>query len=78
MTATKGQTIKGWLKGLVEAKQSDRVDAQLMQGLLVKMGYARAVVVCGIVYLEGKGTIDAPPQSIHAIAKVLYEAMRDD
>ena len=77
MTATKGQGIKSWLKELSESTKSDSADSRLMQALLFKMGYARAKVVSGVVYLEGRGTLESPPQSINKIAKTIYEAVKD-
>jgi len=77
MTATKDQTVIDWIKGLSTSSQSDKMDSKLMQALLRRIGYPKAVVVSGIVYLEGHGTLNAPPQSINKIAKTIYEAIKD-
>lgn len=42
-----------------------------MQIILRRIGFPKAIVVLGIVYLEGKGTIEAPPTIIHTIAKMI-------
>jgi hypothetical protein len=71
MTATKNQNIKSWLEGLKDSNQSDERDSLIMQQLLREIGYPNAKVVFGTVYLEGRGTIESPPTSIHTIAKVI-------
>jgi len=67
------QTIGQWLEELAGSAQSNEVDSSKMQNLLHRIGFPQAVVAVGIVYLEGKGTIDAPPTSIHSIAKMLVD-----
>jgi hypothetical protein len=67
----KPRTILDWLTDLSNTNQSVEQDSIKMQNLLHRVGFLNAVVVCGIVYLEGKGTIEAPPTDIHTIAKML-------
>ena len=71
---TKQQTVKEWLKELATTNQSSDKDSIKMQNLLHRVGFGSAVVTCGIVYLEGHGTIEAPPTDIHSIAKMLLKA----
>lgn len=73
MTTTQ-QTVKQWLEELANSNTSTDSDSIKMTNLLHRVGFARAVVVCGIVYLEGKGTMEAPPISLHSIAKMVIEA----
>ena len=65
------QTVGEWLIGMAESDQSSELDSAKMVNLLRKVGFTKAVVTYGIVYLEGKGTLDAPPTSIHSIAQML-------
>lgn len=65
------QTVKQWLEGLANSNQSTERDSQIMQGLLRRAGCSSAVVTCGIVYLDGHGTIKAPPTDLHTIARML-------
>ena len=74
MQATKTQTVKQWLEELANSTISTDSDSIKMTNLLHRVGFNQAVVVCGIVYLEGKGTMDAPPTSLHSIAKMLLKA----
>ena len=67
------QTIKQWLEGLAQSNTSNGLDSTRMANLLHRVGFPQAVVVVGIVYLKGKGTIDAPPTSIHNIAEMLVD-----
>ena len=68
---TRDMTIKEWLQELANTDTSTEYDARMMQNLTRKCGFPKCIVTCGIVYLEGKGTIDAPPMSIHALAKTI-------
>lgn len=74
MTTATQQTVKQWLEELANSNTSMDIDSIKMANLLHRVGFARAVVVCGIVYLEGKGTLDAPPTSLHSIARMLLKA----
>lgn len=65
------QTVGEWLERLANINQSTDSDSQKMQNLLRRVGFLSARVVVGIVYLDGMGTIDAPPTDIHTIAKML-------
>ena len=66
-------TVKEWLDNLAATNTSTDEDSTKMQNLLHKVGFPHAVVVLGIVYLEGKGTIDAPPCSLHSMADMLVK-----
>ena len=68
------QTVGQWLETLATSTQSTESDSTKMQNLLHRVGHHNAIVVLGIVYLDGKGTIDAPPIGIHSMAKLLLEA----
>ncbi len=70
---TQAQTVKQWLDELASTNSSSERDSHMMQNLLHRIGFDSARVVVGIVYLEGQGTIEAPPMSIHAVAKMLLE-----
>ena len=66
-----GQTVGEWLEELAVNTESTESDSTKMQNLLHRVGFPSAKVVLGIVYLDGQGTIDAPPTSIHSIAKMM-------
>ena len=63
-----------WLEQLADSTQSTEEDSRMMQGLLRMMKFHKAVVVCGIVYVDGHGTMDSPPTSIHSMARMLVKA----
>ena len=46
--------------------------------VLNKIGFPRARVVCGVVYLEGKGTLTCPPTDIHSVAKMVLDGLRKE
>ena len=71
MTTQTEQAIGQWLEGLAASNQSNEQDSVKMANLLHRIGFPQAVVVCGIVYLEGKGTLETPPASINHLAKIL-------
>ena len=72
VTAT--QTVKEWLEELASSTSSSDTDSAKMQNLLHRCGFPMAVVTCGIVYLEGKGTREAPPTSLPSIARMILKA----
>ena len=71
---TKTKTVRDWLEELANTDTSSEQDSDRMQHILHRLGFPDAVVVMGIVYLEGHGTIDAPPASIHSVARMILDA----
>lgn len=65
-------TVLEWLEEVAKSKQSSDIDSKKMQNLLRKVGFGNAVVIYGVVYLEGKGR----PMSIHAIAKEILSSSK--
>ena len=71
------QTVKEWLTGLARSNSSSDSDSRKLSNLLRNtLDYKNVVVVAGIVYLDGQGTIENPPQSIHAIARMICKALK--
>ena len=75
---TKETTIKEALADLATRDTTDQVDDAAMQQIcqtlvFQKFNFPAAVVTCGIVYLEGHGTIDFPPMPIQQVAKMFQE-----
>lgn len=66
-------TVKEWLVTTSEAKSTSEEDDAMMRILLHRVGFPQAVVTCGIVYLEGHGTMEAPPCGITQVAKMLLK-----
>lgn len=75
---TKTKTVRDWLEELANTDTSSEQDSAKLQHLLHKLGFPDAVVVMGIVYLEGHGTIDAPPASIHSVARMILDAHKGE
>lgn len=73
---TKEETIKEWLDAISKATVSTERDSLLMQNLLRRVGFPVAVVVCGVVYLDGEGTPEAPPTDIHTVARMILGVER--
>ena len=71
MTTETKQTTKQWVEEIAAGNTSTERDGQIMQAILRRLNFPSAVVTCGIVYLEGQGTIDAPPTDIHSIARMI-------
>jgi hypothetical protein len=63
------------LKRLSNSESSSEEDGRIMQAILHRLGFERAVVTVGVVYLDGKGTMQNPPASIHSVAKTLIKAV---
>ena len=60
-----------WIEDIASSSASTEDDANRIQHLLRQIGFPSARIVLGIVYLEGRGTMENPPTSIQAIAKSL-------
>ena len=72
----KKETITEYLECVSKANSSTDKDSRIMNNLLHTLQFSSAKVVLGIVYLEGHGTLEAPPQSIHTIAGYLLKAFK--
>lgn len=72
----KGETAGQVLERLSTSSTSSEMDSKIMQAVLRQTGlYPNAVVVMGVVYLDGHGTMQNPPQSIHSVAKMILKAV---
>jgi hypothetical protein len=63
------ETIKECLERIAKNEIVKETDEVFIRNVLYNLGFNKAVIVCGIVYLEGHGTIKAPPTSIQQIAQ---------
>ena len=70
-------TVGEWLENLAESTISTEEDSAKMQNLLRRVGFPSAVVTIGVAYLEGKGTIEFPPTSVHSVAKMFVKKMHE-
>lgn len=70
------QTIGQWLEELSSGNTSTDTDDTRLETLLHQVGFPKARCVCGICYLEGRGTLNAPPMPIQQIAKMLVDIAR--
>jgi uncharacterized membrane protein len=69
------KTVLEIINELANKNTSTENDSMVIQYVLRKMGFNNAIVTCGIVYLEGHGTINSPPTDIHTIAKTLLKTL---
>ena len=65
-----------FLSELSNSNSSNQEQNAIMQILLRRLDFNKAVVIYGVVYLEGKGTRSAPPTSINAIAKMILKMVK--
>lgn len=71
MESVATETVGQWLESLASSNSSSDKDSGKMQNLLHRLGFPSAICTLGIVYFEGRGTLDAPPTNIHSTAKML-------
>ncbi len=62
-----------WIEDIANSSSTSDEDANRIQRLLRQIGFPSARIVLGIVYLDGRGTMENPPTSIQSIAKSLVE-----
>ena len=67
-------TTEQWLETLAGSNTSTEEDSRMMGRLLRELGFPRATVVWGVVYLKGSGR----PDSIQAMARHLSEAIKQE
>uniref|UniRef100_A0A6M3K6U2 Uncharacterized protein n=1 Tax=viral metagenome TaxID=1070528 RepID=A0A6M3K6U2_9ZZZZ len=72
--AEKNETIGQYLERQANGRATTEADDLIMAGICRRMGFPKTVVTCGIVYLEGRGTIDFPPMPICQVAGMLVAA----
>ena len=65
-----------FLSELSNSDTSNQEQNAIMEILLRRLDFNKAIVIYGIVYLEGKGTRSAPPTSINAIAKMILKMVK--
>lgn len=62
-----------WLEGLANSTSSSEDDSSIMESMLRRMRFPKAVVTCGVVYIEGRGR----PTSIHSMAKMILDQYKE-
>jgi hypothetical protein len=70
------ETFREVLERLSRTTSSSDTDSSTVELLCRRLGFPKARVVLGVVYLEGHGTIESPPTDIHSIAKVFLNAAK--
>ena len=65
-----------FLSELSNSDTSNESQNAIMQRLLRRLDFNNAIVIYGVVYLEGRGTRSAPPTSINAIAKMVLKMVK--
>jgi len=64
-------TIKEWIENLSSSVCSTELDSEKMQNLLRRLDFPKAIVLSGVVYVDGHGR----PESIHSVARMLKKAI---
>lgn len=65
------ETVLDYLEQVSKSETTTAEDDVKVQRFLRIAGYPNCVVTLGIVYLEGKGTIQSPPTSIQQVIKTV-------
>jgi len=73
----KERTVKEWLEDVANSTTSGELDDVRMQNLLHRVGFPKAVSVCGIVYIEGDGTLRHPPLPIQSMARTILNSAKE-
>ena len=73
----KNETLKDVLIRLAKENTSTGIDCDIISNLLRNtLDYKACFITSGIVYLDGRGTIQNPPQSIHSIARMICKVLK--
>ena len=73
---TNDAELVSFLSELSNGNTSNQEQNAIMEILLRRLNFNRAIVIYGIVYLEGKGTIRSPPTSINSVAKMVLKMVK--
>ena len=65
------ETVGQLVERLSVAESTTESDGRTFAAILKRCGFTRARVVYGIVYLEGRGTMHAPPCDVQTMARLL-------
>ena len=65
-----------FLSELSNSNTSNQEQNAIMEILLRRLDFNNAIVLYGVVYLEGRGTRSAPPTSINAVAKMVLKMVK--
>ena len=65
-----------FLSELSNSNSSNQEQNAIMEILLRRLDFNKAIVIYGVVYLEGRGTRSAPPTSINEIAKMVLKMVK--
>ena len=64
-------TIGDWIDKLSSSVCSTELDSEKMQNLLRRLDFPKAIVLSGVVYVDGYGR----PESIHSVARMLKQSI---
>lgn len=68
-------TIKDRIEQISNNAVSTDEDSNFIMFVLHRLGFNNALVTCGVVYIEGHGTIENPPTSIQNIASMILKLL---
>ena len=73
---TNNNELVSFLSELSNSNTSNQRDNTIMQRLLRRLDFDRAIVLYGVVYLEGRGTVGSPPTSINSVARMVLKMVK--
>ena len=73
---TNNNELVSFLSELSNSNSSNQEQNAIMEILLRRLDFHRAIVLYGVVYLEGKGTIGSPPTSINSVARMVLKMVK--
>ena len=65
-------TVKEWIENLSSSVCSTELDSEKMQNLLRRIDFPKAIVLSGVVYVDGHGR----PESIHSVARMINKSLK--
>jgi len=65
-----------FLSELSNSNTSNQEQNAIMEILLRRLDFNNAIVLYGVVYLEGRGTRTAPPTSINSVARMVLKLVK--
>ena len=64
------------LQELAVSNSCTEEDCVIVEEVARRIGFPKARVLCGIAYLEGKGTMEFPPMSVNQLSGMLVKVVQ--
>ncbi len=66
------------LQRISEKDTCTETDERFITAILQELGFPNVVITCGIVYMEGHGTLEFPPTDVHTVSRMILRNVKKE